>query len=119
MAALVEVHTVDELETAMTCDPALVGINNRDLHTFKVDLATSERIIPTLPAGVKGVAESGVRSGADAARLRAAGAVNLLVGEALVRAADPGALLRALVAAGDPPARDGVESPPSGPGGRG
>ena len=56
------------------------------------------RIVPALPPGVKGVAESGVRTGADARRLRAAGAVNLLVGEALVRAADPGALLRELQA---------------------
>jgi len=63
-----------------------------------VDLATSERLVPGLPPQVKGVAESGVRTAADARRLRAAGAVNLLVGEALVRASDPGALLREMVA---------------------
>jgi indole-3-glycerol phosphate synthase len=94
--ALVEVHDEAEVERALRAGARLVGVNNRDLRTFAVDLATSERIVPSLPAGVKGVAESGVRSGADARRLRAAGAVNLLVGEALVRAADPGALLREL-----------------------
>jgi indole-3-glycerol phosphate synthase len=73
-------------------------VNNRDLRTFAVDLAVSERLLPRLPAGVKGVAESGVRTPADARRLRAAGAANLLVGEALVRAADPGALLGELTA---------------------
>ena len=71
-------------------------MNNRNLKTMTVDLAISERIIPLLPEGVKGVAESGVRTPDDARRLRRAGAANLLVGEALVRAADPGALIREL-----------------------
>ena len=96
--ALVEVHDQAEVERALAAGATLVGVNNRDLHTFQVDLATSERLIPGFPAGVKGVAESGVRTQADARRLRAAGAPNLLVGEALVRAADPGALLRDLCA---------------------
>ncbi|HET9552997.1 MAG TPA: indole-3-glycerol phosphate synthase TrpC [Anaeromyxobacteraceae bacterium] len=96
--ALVEVHDAAEAERALAAGARIVGVNNRDLHTFQVDLATSERLVPTFPAGVKGVAESGVRTGADARRLRAAGAPNLLVGEALVRAADPGALLRELCA---------------------
>jgi indole-3-glycerol phosphate synthase len=75
-----------------------VGVNNRDLRTFHVDLATSERLLPGFPAEVRGVAESGVRTAADAHRLRRAGAANLLVGEALVRAPDPGALLREMTA---------------------
>jgi indole-3-glycerol phosphate synthase len=104
LAALVEVHDEAEAERALRAGARIVGVNNRNLRTFAVDLATSERILPGLPAGVKGVAESGVRTPADAARLRAAGAANLLVGEALVRAADPGALLRELCAA-TPPAR--------------
>jgi indole-3-glycerol phosphate synthase len=62
-----------------------------------VDLAVSERLLPLLPADVRGVAESGVRTAADARRLRRAGAANLLVGEALVRAADPAALIREMV----------------------
>jgi len=96
--ALVEVHDEAEAERALAIGARLVGVNNRNLHTFQVDLATSERIVPGFPDRVKGVAESGVRTQADARRLRAAGAPNLLVGEALVRAADPGALLRELCA---------------------
>jgi len=96
LAALVEVHDARELEAALGAGALLVGVNNRDLRTFRVDLATSEELLPRLPPGVKGVAESGVRTAADARRLRAAGAANLLVGEALVRAADPERLLREL-----------------------
>ncbi|WP_243338482.1 indole-3-glycerol phosphate synthase TrpC [Anaeromyxobacter soli] len=94
LAALVEVHDAGEAERALAAGARIVGVNNRDLRTFAVDLATSERILPALPAGVRGVAESGVRTPEDARRLRRAGAANLLVGEALVRASDPGALLR-------------------------
>jgi len=98
LAALVEVHDRAETETALACGAGLVGVNNRDLHTFAVDLSASERLLPLLPDGVKGVSESGVRTAEDARRLRAAGAANLLVGEALVRAPDPGALLREMTA---------------------
>jgi indole-3-glycerol phosphate synthase len=98
LQALVEVHTAAEVERALACGARLVGVNNRDLHTFQVDLATSERLVPAPPAGGRGGAESGGPPPADARRLRAAGAPNLLVGEALVRAADPGALLRELCA---------------------
>jgi indole-3-glycerol phosphate synthase len=94
LAALVEVHDGAEADRALAAGARIVGVNNRDLHSFAVDLATSERILPRLPGGVRGVAESGVRSPEDALRLRRAGAANLLVGEALVRAADPGALIR-------------------------
>ncbi len=93
LAALVEVHDAREVETALAAGARVVGVNNRDLRTFKVDLATSERLLPALPRDVRGVAESGVRTADDARRLRRAGAANLLVGEALVRAKDPGALL--------------------------
>ena len=96
LSALVEAHDLGEAERAVAAGARIVGVNNRDLRTFQVDLSTSERILPTLPAEVRGVAESGVRTPADARRLRRAGAANLLVGEALVRAADPGALLREL-----------------------
>jgi indole-3-glycerol phosphate synthase len=96
--ALVEVHDRSELEAALSAGARLVGINNRDLGTFSVDLSVSERLLPLLPDGVRGVAESGVRTAEDALRLRRAGAFNLLVGEALVRAADPGALLREMAA---------------------
>ncbi len=91
-------HDEAEVETALGAGARIVGVNNRNLKTFAVDLAVSERLLPRLPADVRGVAESGVRTAADARRLRRAGAANLLVGEALVRAADPGALLREMTA---------------------
>jgi len=96
LAALVEVHDERELEGALAAGARLVVVNNRDLRTFQVDLAVSERLLPLLPGGVKGVAESGVRTAADVRRLRARGASNFLVGEALVRASDPGALIQEL-----------------------
>jgi indole-3-glycerol phosphate synthase len=94
LAALVEVHDAAEVDVALAAGARVVGVNNRDLETFAVDLAVSEALLPRLPGGVRGVAESGVRTAEDARRLRRAGAANLLVGEALVRAPDPGALLR-------------------------
>ncbi|MGB8930692.1 MAG: indole-3-glycerol-phosphate synthase TrpC, partial [Anaeromyxobacteraceae bacterium] len=98
LAALVETHHEEEAEVALRAGATIVGVNNRNLRTFAVDLATSERMLPLLPAGVKGVSESGVRTPADAQRLRRAGAANLLVGEALVRAKDPGRLLKEMTA---------------------
>lgn len=98
LTPLVEVHDEGEAEAALAAGARLVGVNNRDLRTFAVDLSVSERLLPRLPPEVKAVAESGVRGVADVRRLRAAGAVNLLVGEALVRAADPGSLLRDMTA---------------------
>jgi len=100
LAALVEVHDGPEAEIALGAGARIVGVNNRDLKTFVVDLAVSERILPMLPEAVKGVAESGVRTSDDARRLRRAGAANLLVGEALVRAEDPGRLLREMTGKG-------------------
>ncbi|BDG03958.1 indole-3-glycerol phosphate synthase TrpC [Anaeromyxobacter oryzae] len=96
LAALVEVHDELDADVALRSGARIIGVNNRNLKTMTVNLATSERILPLLPEGVKGVAESGIRTPDDARRLRRAGAVNLLVGEALVRAADPGALVREL-----------------------
>ncbi len=94
--ALVEVHDEGELEAALAAGAGLVGINNRDLRSFRVDLGASERLLPRVPANALAVVESGVRTVDDAARLRRAGAANFLVGEALVRAADPAALLGAI-----------------------
>jgi indole-3-glycerol phosphate synthase len=95
---LVEVHALSELSTAVAMGASMVGINNRDLATFVVDLKTSEALLPHVPAHVRAVAESGVRGPEDVQRLRGAGAANFLVGEALVRAADPGALLAQMLA---------------------
>jgi len=99
LSALVEVHDLPEAERAVAAGARIVGVNNRDLRTFRVDLSASERVLPALPPGVLGVSESGIRTPADVARLRRSGAANFLVGEALVRATDPGALLRELAAA--------------------
>lgn len=103
LEALVEVHDEAEAERALAAGAAIVGVNHRDLRTFQVDLAASERVLPRLPVAVRAVAESGIRGPAEVARLRAScGAANFLVGEALVRAPDPGALLASLCAAGEP-----------------
>jgi indole-3-glycerol phosphate synthase len=97
MAALVEVHDKAELERALDISPRIVGVNNRDLRTFDVDLETTARLRPLIPADVILVAESGVHTRADVARLAAIGADAMLVGEALVRAQDPGRKIRELV----------------------
>lgn len=96
---LVEVHTRAEMERAALAGAGLIGINNRDLTTFVTNLATAEQLRPLVPAGAVAVAESGIDTRADVARLRAAGFDAFLVGESLMRAADPGAKLRELVSA--------------------
>jgi len=100
MDAVVEVHDEAELQRALTAGAQIVGVNNRDLKTFEVDLSTSEKLLPLIPQGLRSVTESGIRTAADAVRLRSAGAANFLVGESLVRARDPSALLRELLGIG-------------------
>jgi indole-3-glycerol phosphate synthase len=97
MEALVEVHEEMEVEAAVTAGATVVGVNHRDLATFEVDLRLTERLRPLLPPAAVCVAESGVKTAADARRLRAAGADAVLVGEALMRAVDPVQKLRELV----------------------
>ncbi|ROR29540.1 indole-3-glycerol phosphate synthase TrpC [Inmirania thermothiophila] len=98
---LVEVHDEAELERALRLGPRLLGINNRDLRTFRTDLATTERLAPQAArAGACVVAESGIHTRADVARVRAAGVHAFLVGEAFMRAPDPGARLAELFAHG-------------------
>jgi indole-3-glycerol phosphate synthase len=91
--ALFEIHTADELQRALQHKARIIGVNNRDLAVFKTDIGLSERLIPQFPKDVIAVSESGFSTGADAARARAAGAHALLVGESLMRAADPTALI--------------------------
>jgi indole-3-glycerol phosphate synthase len=91
--ALFEIHHEAEIETAVRHGARIIGVNNRDLAIFKTDLALSERLIPKFPRDVIAVSESGIFTGADAARARAAGAHAVLVGEALMKAADPAALV--------------------------
>jgi indole-3-glycerol phosphate synthase len=97
LSALVEVHREAELERAADLGAGLIGINNRDLTTFRTDLATTERLAPRAPAGACLVAESGIATRADVLRARAAGAHAVLVGEALSRSGDPAAKLRELL----------------------
>ena len=89
LAALVEVHSREEAIRALDAGARIVGVNNRDLRTFNVDLATSEVISPLLEGIDVRIAESGVKGSDDATRLRAAGYDALLVGEYLSRSADP------------------------------
>ena len=97
MQSLVEVHDEAQLEQALAVDAEIIGINNRDLRTFKTDLEVTGRLAPAVPDGKIVVSESGVSSRENIDRVRAAGAHAVLVGEALVTAADPGATLRGLV----------------------
>ena len=90
MAALVEVHDKAELERALRVEPRIVGINNRNLRTFQVDLETTARLRPLVPHGVIVVAESGVHTRTDVAHLAAIGVDAMLVGESLLRARDVG-----------------------------
>jgi indole-3-glycerol phosphate synthase len=94
--ALVEVHTRAELERAATCGASIIGVNNRNLHTFEVSLETSVELAGHAPPGALLVSESGLRAHADLQRLKSLGYRGFLVGETLMRAADPAAALRAL-----------------------
>lgn len=94
--ALVEVHDERELDAALGAGTDLVGINNRDLKSFVTDLAVTERLAARVPAGIVCVTESGISGPEDVRRLERAGAHAFLVGESLMREADPGAALRRL-----------------------
>jgi len=95
---LVEAHTAEEARRAVAIGATLIGINNRDLRTFATSLETAERLRSIIPDGALAVAESGIDTPSDVARLRRAGYDAFLVGESLMRASDPGAALRALLA---------------------
>jgi indole-3-glycerol phosphate synthase len=97
---LCEVHDGDELQRALDAGFDLIGVNTRDLRTFKVDLETAFAFADRFPANVVRVAESGIHSAEDVARLRGAGYDAFLVGESLMRAASPGEALRELLVLG-------------------
>lgn len=96
MAALVEVHDEPELDAAIASGAEIIGVNNRNLHTFEVTLETSLRLSKKIPAGVVRVSESGIDSRTAVTQLQDAGFQAFLVGEHLMKAADPAAALRAL-----------------------
>ncbi len=96
MAALVEVHDADELRSATDSGAEIIGVNNRNLHTFEVNLETSLRLAPQIPKGTIRVAESGIHSAADVHRLADAGYQAFLVGEHLMRSTDPARALQEL-----------------------
>ena len=97
MQSLVEVHDEAELEVALGAGAEIIGINNRDLRTFETDLATTERLAPMVPPGRIVVAESGIHTRDDLARVQAAGAHAALIGESLASSGDPGAALSGLI----------------------
>ena len=96
MAVLVEVHDEAELERALRLKTPMIGVNNRNLRTFDVSLDTTLNMLPRMPGDRIVVSESGIHTGQDVARLRAAGVNTFLVGEAFMRAEDPGRALAAL-----------------------
>lgn len=97
LEALVEVHSLAELDIALAAGAELVGVNHRDLATFAIDMSLTEQIAKRVPANVVLVAESGIKTADDVRRLGDAGAHAVLVGETLMRAPSPGDALRSLL----------------------
>jgi indole-3-glycerol phosphate synthase len=100
--ALVEVHSEEEMHRAIAVGSKLIGVNNRDLRTFEVSLETSVKLASTAPEGTTLVSESGLNSAADLRHLQKLGFDAFLIGESLMRAADPESALRSLI--GESPA---------------
>jgi len=99
LAALVEAHTAEEVETALSVGARIIGLNNRDLRTFQTRIETTLSLLPLIPRGPLVVSESGFAHAAEVRRVVAAGAHAVLVGEGLVTAADVGAKVRELALA--------------------
>ena len=97
MDVLVEVHDEAELDTALALKTPLLGINNRNLHTFETSLETTLRLLPRIPAGKRVITESGIVAPEDVERMRDNGVQGFLVGEAFMRAPDPGVELARLM----------------------
>lgn len=109
MEALVETHTEGEIARAVACGAKVIGVNCRDLRTFKTDPAITAGLIGKIPDGVVRIAESGIRVRGDLLALRAAGADGFLIGETLMRADRPGAKLRELIGTAGSPRTAKVE----------
>jgi indole-3-glycerol phosphate synthase len=97
---LVEVHLADELSVAVDAGARIIGVNNRNLRTLEVDVTASEALVGRMPRDVVSVSESGLKSGADLARLRELGYDAFLIGERFMTERDPGAALRSLLLSG-------------------
>jgi indole-3-glycerol phosphate synthase len=97
MAALIEVHTHEEVEDALEIDPRIIGVNARNLKTLEIDLAAFTRLIPEIPDSIIRVAESGISERSEVEVAQAAGARAILVGETLVRSGDPASKINALL----------------------
>jgi indole-3-glycerol phosphate synthase len=96
MECLVEVHDEADLEIALACKARIIGINNRDLHTFKVDINVTRRLRPRIPAGILVVSESGIKSAADIAVMKELKVNAVLIGEALMASTDISAKIKEL-----------------------
>jgi indole-3-glycerol phosphate synthase len=110
MAALVEVHTEEEVARAVNAGAGIIGVNNRDLQTFEVTLETSLRLRDRIPSNCLAVSESGIRSVADLVRLQRAGYDAILIGEHLMTAQDPGGELAAMLKEYKQTPRHGIRS---------
>jgi len=100
MAALIEVHTADELERALEISPRIIGVNSRNLKTLEVDPKAFADLIPQIPAELIRVAESGISTRSDVEFAQSSGAKAILVGEALVTSGDPDLAMRTLLGRG-------------------
>ncbi|MGY8790218.1 MAG: indole-3-glycerol phosphate synthase TrpC, partial [Pseudomonadales bacterium] len=96
MDFLVEVHNQEELELALFLDATLIGINNRDLNTFKTSLSVTYNLLPHIPDNVTVITESGIHIREDVEKLQEHGVYGFLVGESFMRAAEPGEKLKEL-----------------------
>ena len=97
LASLVEVHNLEELRIALESGADLIGINNRDLKTFEVDLDTTFQLLGSIPKGITVVSESGINNAGNIGRLAQAGVNGVLVGESIVTAVDPGLKIKELM----------------------
>jgi indole-3-glycerol phosphate synthase len=98
LASIVEVHDADELKAAVASGAEVIGVNNRNLHTFEVTLQTSLRLAERIPASILKISESGIESRDQIATLQQAGYDAFLIGEHLMRSGDPATVLKALIA---------------------
>ncbi len=94
---LIEIHSLNELDRVMKLNPALIGINNRDLNTFKTDIAVTTELVKRIPSEIAVISESGIHSKEQTLELFAAGIAGILVGESLMRSDDPGCLISELL----------------------